>query len=130
MLPRNDDSRGDSATSEDIALMRRELHDLHQEIQKSLHYLSAVVSVVKDLRASQTRITASLGIDKAVVINRNAQHCHACGAPVTRHPAQAGVLLLCTACGWSEFIDRDGRESSEVRPDPVPPSPQRNHWAA
>ena len=130
MLPHNDGSNTDKSTSGEVALMRQELHDLRQDILKSLHYLSAVVSAINGLRASQARMADHLGIDTTAIVNRNTQHCHACGGPVTRHPAEAGVLLLCSACGWSEFIDRAGRESSEVRPDSVPPSPQRNHWAA
>ncbi len=55
-------------------------------------------------------------------------HCHNCGAPVSAHPAASGQLLLCPACGWSEFVGNDGHEFCEVQPDRVPLIPSPHGW--
>ncbi|MBR9972017.1 hypothetical protein [Magnetospirillum sulfuroxidans] len=132
MIPlRNDDSIN-ANICDDVTHMRQELRAIHMEIQKTLQCVSELVSAINDIRTSQAQISARLGVAAAIQAKRkeDTSHCHACGGPVTRHPAEAGTLLLCPACGWSEFIGRDGRESSEVRPDVAPFCSRHNPWAA
>jgi hypothetical protein len=132
MIPLNDDNSINSEICDTITHMQQELHAVHIDIQKTLNCFSDLVSAINEIRTSQAQISARLGVAATIQAKQkeDTTHCHACGGPVTRHPAEAGTLLLCAACGWSEFISRDGRESSEVRPDVAPPCPRHSPWAA
>ena len=134
MVPRNEDGDNSQLNSENLAQIRQEVLALHRDVLQAVRYLSVMAAGISALRGLAAQMQARLAPPPppaaAPVGERHAQHCHSCGARVTRHPAEAGVLLLCPVCGWSEFVARDGQEIAEVRPDPVPPCPRTNHWAA
>lgn len=99
--------------AEEIALLRLEVRELRHELLNAVRYL-----------------TTSMKRQAAAAHQSNTRQCHACGGPLNHHPAQTGELLLCPACGWSEFVSRDGHEYCEVQPDPVPPTTTAPPWAA
>lgn len=100
-------------TAEEIALLRLEVRELRHELLNAVRYL-----------------TTSMKRQATAAHRSNTLQCHACGGPLSHHPAQTGELLLCPACGWSEFVSRDGHEYCEVQPDPVPPVTTAPPWAA
>ena len=99
--------------AEEIALLRQEFHELRHELLNAVRYLATSMK-------QQTNVTHPI----------NTRQCHVCGGPLSHHPAQTGELVLCAACGWSEFVSRDGHEYCEVQPDPVPPTATTPPWAA
>lgn len=113
----------------ELQQIRQEIAALNREIVSVTRYLQVIASAVSDIRGLEAQAAAAPTVVPAHA-SVNSQRCHACGAQVSRHPAEAGVLLLCPVCGWSEFIERDGHETSEVRPEQAPPGPRTNHWAA
>lgn len=113
MIPRNTLPDKTPDTAEEITLLRREVHELRRELLNAVRYLTTHMHPHSDTaQRPETRF------------------CHSCGGPLSHHPAESGELLLCPACGWSEFVSRNGRECCEVRPDPVPPTPGNPPWAA
>lgn len=131
MIPHNSNDDNGQSNSESLAQIRQEVLSLHRDVLQAVRYLSMMVAGINELRGLAAQVQARLvPLPPSTTSERHAQRCHSCGARVTRHPAEAGVLLLCPVCGWSEFVARDGQEMAEVHPDPVPPCPRGNHWAA
>jgi len=101
----------------DINQLTREIAHLHKEVsilrQQLLGIANYVTTHMDDVKHDG---------------RTDLVHCHNCGAPVSAHPASSGQLLLCPACGWSEFVSRDGHEYCEVQPDRVPMIPQPHGW--
>lgn len=94
----------------DVALLRQEVRDLRRQLLNIVRYVNAHMPPHPPEALPDRR------------------HCHDCGAPLSHHRAQAGELLLCTACGWSEFVSRDGHEYCEIHPDQVPYLPPHPSW--
>lgn len=46
--------------------------------------------------------------------------CPACGAPLQHHPAPGGDLRICTACGFSQFVDAHGIARTAALPPSTP----------
>lgn len=133
MIPQSEIDEKNPQSNSNDADIRREILALHNDLAQAMRYLGMIASAVSDLRGFTAQLAARLPSGAAAPAAHptpQAQRCHACGAEVTRHPAPAGVLLLCSRCGWSEFVARDGSETAEVRPEAVPPCPTTNTWAA
>ncbi|WP_291722462.1 hypothetical protein [Magnetospirillum sp. 64-120] len=104
-------------STHDLSELTREVAHLHKEVSVLRQQLLGIANYVHD-HIDDARHDGSADLI----------HCHNCGAPVAAHVAASGQLLLCPACGWSEFVSRDGRESSEVQPDRVPLIPTPHGW--
>lgn len=100
-------------TAEEIALLRLEVRELRHELLNAMR-----------------NMTANMERQAQVAHRVNTRQCHVCGGPLSHHPAETGELLLCAACGWSEFVSRDGHEYCETQPDPVPATTTTPPWAA
>lgn len=46
--------------------------------------------------------------------------CPTCGAPLQHHPAPGGDLRICTACGFSQFVDTHGIARTAALPPSTP----------
>lgn len=56
--------------------------------------------------------------------------CKSCGTKLEHHGAEAGDLLICRNCGWSEFVDTEGAESCVHSEYTLFPAGEtRNAWA-
>lgn len=122
--------------NKDIAALRQEVAQLHGELRGAMRHLSAILSSLQDIRGFEARtssVLAHLDAEAGAVqarVSDNTSRCHACGARVTRHPAEAGDLLLCPVCGWSAFVDRQGHEECEVRPTEPPAGRVGGAWTS
>lgn len=119
----------------DIAALRSEVTQLHGELHSAMRHLSAILSSLEDIRGFEAETSSHLahldaGGAARTRVHDNATRCHSCGARVTRHPAEAGELLLCPVCGWSAFIDRQGYEDCEVRPTDAPQGRAGGTWTS
>ena len=124
---RQDDSNSQLLLQE-VRQIHQEMTNMHRDVLHAMRYLAAIASGIRDIRGFEAKI-ASAPAQVPAHAAINTQRCHSCGATLSRHPAQAGVLLLCPTCGWSEFVEHDGHETAEVSPQTAPPGPQNRHWA-
>lgn len=117
--------------SGDVAALRQEVAQLHGEMHGAMRQLAAILASLKDIRGFEEEASAHLAALQARERRLTAipTRCHACGAQVTRHPAEAGELLLCPVCGWSTFIDHHGHEENEVTPAEAPAGAAPGSWA-
>lgn len=97
-------------TAQDIREMRKELISIHHEVAATLRMLSSLLDTVQGLGQRETELLHDIehlteGVEK-LAPPPAATHCPTCGSALVRHAALAGDLLICAACGWSQFIDR------------------------
>lgn len=100
--------------------------------------LSAINGRLDEINAREGELEHSIdNIEDEIAQIAAAPHasplCPACGAPLQHHPAPGGDLRVCTACGFSQFVDAAGiaRATSlpptTPRPDDHTPPPS---WVA
>lgn len=104
------------AESADLLAEMRQIHrevaELHREMSQALGGLATLVRALDAINIhdqSQPGVTAL----------QARQNCPSCGAKVEHHGAEAGDLIICRNCGWSEFVDANGAES-DVHADMAP----------
>lgn len=107
-----------------------QLAALQQQEATMARALSAITRKIDGLNVDEEGLACEVdNIDDDVSQVMAAAHigplCPACGGPLERHPAACGDLLICTACGFSEFVDGSGIVSttSLPPPPPIPDSP-------
>lgn len=96
----------------EIVELRRELASLRRDSAVTLKMLTALLNAVRTLDRHEVSIEHTIS-DIAKEIDglhcdhpQTSSHCPNCGAPIEHHDATAGDLRICTACGWSQFVDR------------------------
>lgn len=98
-------------TAQDIREMRKELISIHHEVASTLKMLNSLLDSVQVLGQREAGLLHDIehlseDVEK-LAPPPAARHCPTCGSALVRHAAMAGDLLICAACGWSQFIDRE-----------------------
>lgn len=114
-----------AALIEEIRHLRHSVTSLHLQGAAMLRMLSALSKTVKDLRDHEGNIEHGIDvIEKEIELLLSSASmqatCPACGAPLDHHPAAAGDLRVCPACGLSQFVDARGVVRSTSAPGPAP----------
>ena len=127
------------------AQLRREVHALRREMVQMRRDMAmafqAMTNLLLEVKGGQmAELQSAHHLEQILgdmqyrpiqpVVTADTSHCHVCGGPLEHHGAQAGQLLLCPSCGWSEFVGRDGLSSNEVRPDDVPMTVNAQNWVS
>lgn len=106
----------------DVVTEMRQIHEevaqLHHEMRQALISLSELVKEFASLKATdEATKEAVIGLADRLARDMTARPrpspklCPSCGAPLERHGADSGDLIICRSCGWSEFVDVNGVES-------------------
>jgi hypothetical protein len=120
----------------EIAALRNDVYMLRREVLAALRSVTSALSEISDKKdlESQARyclVHLQSRLDHLTATRQpDRLHCHVCGAPTVRHAAEAGELVCCGSCGWSEFITFDGAELSASSPECPPCSPAPPAWTA
>jgi rubrerythrin len=98
--------------ADEIGALRAELSAARAELGGRLDQMARRMDELGRIERMEEQIEDDL-IDVADRLDRALEGgqpslgiCESCGAPVERHPAEQGVLLICRACGHSAFVDR------------------------
>lgn len=127
-----------------------------EALTNAVHSIQAQLSILQRQGATMTRMLSRISgqLDEISARERELGHdidsiedevaqiaatprtgalCPACGAPLQHHPAPGGDLRVCTACGFSQFVDAIGIARATSLPPAIPcpdgpPSPPS--WVA
>lgn len=93
------------ALSHDVHAMRKELLALRRDLSATLRMLASLTQHPASGHGGQGTLPP---------------HCPTCGSPLVRHTALAGDLMICVACGWSQFLDRKDGPCEATMPVAAP----------
>lgn len=114
---------------EELSTVRRQLATLQRQSAASASILAQILDKLNELSVGEQKINRDLdNIESEIstIVATASRHaaCPVCGGPLDHHPASEGDLCICSACGFSEFVDRHGIvRSASAQPAPAPLAP-------
>lgn len=105
-------NRPPSTASEDVFTfheLRQEIELIYAAVKQTQLAVVALARSIEQLRGcdEETRTmvhTLQVSVCKPARPAAERIHCDNCGAPLEHHHAEAGELLICSVCGWSDFV--------------------------
>lgn len=124
---------GTSTSTKPLETLSNDVHGIHLQLAALQHQsalmtraLAAITRKIDEISPKEEVLCYDTDniereLPQFVAPAHAATLCPACGGPLDRHPAACGDLLICTACGFSEFVDESGIVSTSSLP-PAPPN--------
>lgn len=111
--------------SDELRHVRHHLAALHQQGAVMLRMLSVIMNKLNELSSKEEGLEREVGaieneIAQLITSPSATSSCPACGGPLDHHRAASGELNVCTACGFSQFVDSRGMIRNTTAPATLP----------
>lgn len=94
-----------SMTAENAERLERAVETMRGDIAEIRHDAELTLGLLASLAQKIHEITIHDGA-AGYSITEAPAHCPTCGSSLDHHPAPAGDLRICGACGWTQFVDQ------------------------
>lgn len=123
---------GTSTTTNSLEELANTVRGIQSQLASLQRQGAIIARVLSNISAKLDEISAregemEQGIDniedevaQIVAAPRASALCPACGAPLQHHPAPGGDLRICSACGFSQFVDVSGIARTSSLPPTTP----------
>lgn len=111
--------------SEELRHVHHHLAALHQQGAIMLRMLSVIMNKLNELSSQEEGLEREIGTIESEIAQLIASpsataSCPACGGPLDHHRAASGELHVCSACGFSQFVDSRGMVRNTTTPVALP----------